>query len=263
MTQGQRNKGGDAIRHLLTMLAMALACWGLTARADQINTVIHATPEWTGFTNPDGSGIYNELLSEIFAAQGITVQRQTVPINRAVALVERGDADFTGGFRRDDRNFADVPIYETRFAAMYRTGSGLHITSPDQLENLRVAAPPQVSTTLGKALTEVDSRAQAAKLLIAGRIDVYVDLQLPLERFRASGVANLDVANASDTRFDIRPEDWTITPISGTRLYLLFSDTPRGHALRDIYQKGTRALAKSGRLAALYQHYGLEVPTID
>ncbi|MFW2542270.1 substrate-binding periplasmic protein [Primorskyibacter sp. 2E107] len=252
------------MRRILAVCAIVAGLIGGAAptAADTITDVLYATPEWTGFTDADGSGIYNELLHEIFSAAGITVHRQTVPMNRAVTLVERGEADFTGGFRRDTRNFADVPIYETTFAAMYRADIGLTITSPDQLKTLRVATAPQVSSTLGEDLNEVDSRSQAAKLLVSGRIDAYVDLRLPLERFRATGEANLDVANASDTRFDIDPDDWTITTIASTRLYMLFPDTPRGNTLRRIYEDGTRALARSGRLAELYTHYGLEVPTI-
>ncbi|WP_425098784.1 substrate-binding periplasmic protein [Tropicibacter sp. S64] len=252
------------MRRILAVCAVVAACFAAAAApAEDITDVLHATPEWTGFTDADGSGIYNDLLNEIFGAKGITVHRQTVPMNRAVALVERGEADFTGGFRRDDRNFADVPIYETTFAAMYRKDSGLSLHSPEQLKDLRVATAPQVSATLGEDLNEVDSRSQAAKLLVSGRIDAYVDLRLPLEKFRATGEANLDVANASDTRFDIDPDDWEISTIASTRLYMLFPDTPRGNQLREIYEAGTRELAKSGRLAELYTHYGLEIPTVE
>lgn len=251
----------DMIRAALAS-GLLLAGPALAEHPEQVTEVRYATPEWSGFTDADGSGIYNELLEEIFAAEGIAVTRQIVPMNRAVALVERGEADFTGGFRRDDRNFADVPIYETTFAAMYRKDSGLVINSPEQLEGLRVATAPQVSETLGESLDEVDSRSQAAKLLVSGRVDTYVDLRLPLEKFRATGEANLDVANASDTRFDINPDDWEISTIAATRLYLLFPDTERGNHLREIYEAGTRKLARSGRLAELYTKYGLEIPTV-
>ncbi|WP_168797907.1 substrate-binding periplasmic protein [Pacificoceanicola onchidii] len=252
------------MRKLIAVGFMVFAGWAGSGLAeDKITSVLHATPEWTGFTNADGSGIYNELLAEIFGAAGITVERRTVPMNRAVALVERGEADLTGGFRPDDRNFANVPIYETTFAAMYRADSGLDLTSPEHLKSLRVATAPQVSTTLGEDLNEVDSRSQAAKLLVSGRVDAYVDLRLPLEKFRSTGEANLDVANASDTRFDINPDDWVISTIASTQLYMLFPDTPRGNTLRAVYEDGTRALARSGRLAELYQQYGLEIPTVE
>ena len=249
-------------RHLSLALATLLMT-PVTAIAEEITSVLHATVEWTGFTDSDGSGLYNELLREAFAVNGVDVQVDYVPLNRAVALVERGDADFTGGFAPDERNFAQIPIYRSTFAMMHRADADIGELTVEGLSDMQLVTVPQVNETIQANMNAVDGRGQAAKVLISGRAVGYVDLLLPLQRLRDTGVADLDVRNTTEAPFEINPDEWEITEIVSTQLYLLFPDTERGHAVRALYEEGTRAIAESGRLAEIYAAYDAEVPIFD
>ena len=188
------------------IMSAALAAAPVMSWAEDISVVRHATAEWKGFTDADGSGLYNELIREVFSTADVEVEREYVPLNRAIVLVERGRSDFTGGFSKDDRNFATYPIYETTVGLMMRKDLRPNFSSLDDLEGLRIVGPPALSGEVPvQNMTEVDNRLQAAKLITAGRADVYIDLMPILEEFVATGLATLDVSDgiSIEDRIDV------------------------------------------------------------
>src|SRR5690554_5285993 len=54
-----------------------------------IKAISVVAPEWEGFTNKDGSGLYWELLRAIYEPVGITVKTANVPWNRAMKMVTK------------------------------------------------------------------------------------------------------------------------------------------------------------------------------
>ncbi len=244
-------------------IAAAILAGTAAFAQDATGPVRHATAEWLNFTNRDGTGLYNELFREVFAASGMEVEVNYMPLNRAVTMVESGEMDFTGGFTRDDRLFATHPVYETTYSVIYSSESDIDWTDPAQLDGLRIVGPPQIAAEVEFTMTELESRSQAARMLLAGRADAYIDLHELIETFAETGqVADVDQVSGGATPAPLNTEDWQITEVRTSRLYILFSDNDRGRAMRDLYDSGTEVLFESGRLNEIYSQYGIQTPTI-
>ncbi len=250
---------------------MAFAAFALVifsqcvAAQEKIESVRYATAEWLNFTNRDGTGLYHELLNEIFGSAGVTVDATYMPLNRAVNMVESGAMDMTGGFTRDDRLFAVHPVFETIYTIIYRADLDVDWDDPNVFDTLRIVGPPAIQAEVDFDMIELDSRSQAGKMLMTGRADGYIDLIQLIETFRATGKTTDvdDVTSGTNEVFDIKPDEWKLRNIKSSRLYMLFSDTDRGHQLRDMYDDGTERLFASGRLAEIYEKFDLRAPLIE
>jgi len=242
----------------------AVLLTGATAWAEDVTgPVRHATAEWLNFTNRDGTGLYHEVFREIFAEADLEVGISYMPLNRAVLMVESGEMDFTGGFAKDDRLFSTYPIYETTYSIMHAADSDIDWSDPTALAGMRIVGPPQIASEVDFEMTELESRSQAARMLLAGRVDAFIDLHELLEKFVETGdVADVDQVSGDTTAIVLDKTDWEITEVASSRLYILFTDSERGRAMRDIYDSGTEALFLSGRLDEIYAQYGIPTPTI-
>ena len=247
-----------------SLLAAAAIFFGSTTWAEDVTgPVRHATAEWLNFTNRDGTGLYHELLREIFGDADLDVEVAYMPLNRAVSMVGSGEMDFTGGFTKDDRTFATHAIYETTYSVLYAADSDLDWSDPASLEGLRIVGPPTIAAEVDFQMTELESRSQAARMLLAGRADAYIDLHELIEDFVETGnVADVDQVTGDSSAMDVNPSDWQITQVDTSRLYILFADNERGRALRSLYDSGTEALYLSGRLDEIYGQYGIQTPMI-
>ena len=126
-------------------------------------------------------------LRAIYGEFGVKVEAQYLPLKRAVVMVNTGKADITGGFSKDDRNFAKYPIYETGFSALYRKGTIKKWEGADSLKGLRVVGPPETAKEFKIPMEEMDSRVQAIRILLKNRADAYVDLSPIAENFYETG----------------------------------------------------------------------------
>lgn len=244
---------------LLTVLACPVAA------QDQIKTVRYATAEWLNFTNRDGTGLYHELFREIFGIMGAEVDVTYMPLNRAVSMVEAGQMDVTGGFTRDDRVFAVHPIFETTYTIIYRSDMDVDWDDPNVFDTLRIVGPPAIQAEVAFDMIELDSRSQAGKMLVSGRADGYIDLVQLIETFRDTGKTTDvdDVTGDEVVTFDINPDDWRLRNVKSSRLYMLFTDSPRGRQIRDLYDDGTEKLFASGVLGEIYEKFNVRAPLIE
>ncbi len=248
------------------VFAMVLVMFGQSVVAqEKIETIHHATAEWLSFTNRDGTGLYHELFREIFGTVGAEVDVEYMPLNRAVNMVESGRKDLTGGFTRDDRVFAVHPVFETTYTIIYRADLDVDWEDPNVYDNLRIVGPPAVGAEVDFKIIELDSRSQAGKMLLSGRADGYIDLVQLIETFRDTGKTTDvdDVTKTPGEAFEINPDEWKLRNVKSSRLFMLFSDSPRGRQIRDMYDDGTETLFASGRLSEIYTKFGIRTPFIE
>ncbi len=252
-------------RHVLLLIGGMLIGASTSICAQEIKVVRHATESWGGYTNKDGTGIYHELLRAVFGEFGVKVEINYVPLKRAVAMVKAGKADITGGFSKDERNFARYPIYETGFSALYLKKAIANWKGVESLKGLRLVSPPATAREFKLPLVEMDSRVQAVRMLLKGRADAYVDLTPILKDFYQTGqmIASNEIESEADRSFEFDKSKLDLQMINLVRLYMVFSDSERGNKLREMYEEGTRRLSTDGRLKALYTKYKLPTPTIE
>ncbi len=253
-------------KNYILLLSLIFFTWGNTvAQSQEIKVVRHATESWGGYTDKDGTGIYHELLRAIYGEFGIKVEAQYLPLKRAVVMVNTGKADITGGFSRDDRNFAKYPIYETGFSALYHKSAIKSWEGAESLKGLRVVGPPETAKEFKIPMEEMESRVQAIRMLLKKRADAYVDLTPIARDFYNTGkmILSDQVETDEDRKFDFDKKDLVLSVVSQVQLFMVFSNNERGHKLREMYEEGTRRLHADGRLQALYTKYKLQTPTIE
>ncbi len=61
---------------------------------ESLAKVVSTSPSWSSFTNPDGTGLYHEIIDEIFTPLGIKVSHEYSNAARGIIMVEKGLADF-------------------------------------------------------------------------------------------------------------------------------------------------------------------------
>ena len=249
----------------LSIGAIAIGVKIPAAYAEDIKVIRHATESWGGFTNEDGTGLYHELFREIFKESGAKVEVNYVPLKRAVELVKQGRADLTGGFNKDDRPFAKYPVFESSMSIIFRKDKIKDWNDVSSLKGLRLVGPAETAKASGLPVTEVDSRWQAATLMLKGRADGYVDLTPILTDFKETKkmIKSAQDTSGGENKFEFDADELRIETVKLTQLFMVFSDTERGKKVREMYEEGTRRMKADGRLDALYSKYKFQTPTIE
>jgi len=231
------------------------------------------TDMWPGITDTD-TGLYSHLFKEIFTSQGFELQKNSVPFKRAIAFVDRHQADFAGGIIKDTTPSivhiqAPFPVLTTPVFAFYKkallsefsatqtqmakgatSGQPLNIAI---LKNYRVVASPQLGASIGLTdVYEVTNKAQAFLMVVKGRADFYIDNEGELLGTIRNNVDQLGDYDA--TLFD--------TSLVGySSWYMISPKNSRGERVMQAYIKGTITLFNSGKLDDIYNKGGFIVPS--
>ncbi|HOV15660.1 MAG TPA: hypothetical protein PK771_15335, partial [Spirochaetota bacterium] len=64
--------------------------------------ILIVTDEWEGTTNKDGTGLYFDIIREVFKEDGYTFNIKFYPYARSVYLLERKEADLVIGPYKDE-----------------------------------------------------------------------------------------------------------------------------------------------------------------
>ena len=91
--------------------------------AMDIKEVISTSPSWNTFTNTDGTGLYHDILRDVFAQYGIPTRHEYSTSSRSEELVLLGQADM---MTCDDKaspplSMARYPMYVNDFYVFFNT----------------------------------------------------------------------------------------------------------------------------------------------
>ena len=172
-----------AIRQIaLLLLVAASALTAIPASSQPITKATWVTPNWEGYIDEQGKGLYADVISAIFGKAGIEIKISYRPWNRSLFEVENGVADFTGADSRSEK-FAQprTPIVRSTEVVFFKKSKTTSIRNAASLsgktgvwvlgytDNL----PEEVKKHLqGKGNP---SREAAFKMLLLGRADYYLD----------------------------------------------------------------------------------------
>lgn len=245
------------VRVLLTFFTLLLFSQSTMA---QIKEIIWVSPVWESYTDTDGSGLYNDIVSQVFAAHDVTVKRVYRSWKKSMQMVENGEADMTGGTELSARFHASafpvinddvhVLLKKASFDKWHgiqsldgKTGVWLLGYLDDSQEELR-------KHIQGFGVT---SRNVATDMLLNHKrdVDYYLD--------------NLSQMTISLSRqnqpFDA--EAFAFKQIFRTNLHMVFQPTPRGRDIRDMFDEGMNKLVCGNTLPSLYEKYEIEMPDFD
>ncbi len=256
------------MKWLTTFLcAMSLSVSGLALAANlaediaatiKRKTLTFAAPMWDGYTHKDGSGLYWEILNEVYAPLGFKLRLKNLPWNRSMKLMTeyRAVDGVPGeGLNSDYENltFSKYPLEPEYLAIAYQEGM---VKSFDQWPDLtgKVVGMrkgykliPEGEKYGDFEVKEFINMKKGMALLEIGDIDVLVD-----ELAEIAAVAE---------REEIDLEQFEVTEfVTGDYYYMVYGDGHMSRPLADIFNARIEALAKKGRLQALYDEWEVDMP---
>ena len=250
------------MHRLLTLIALFL-CFSVQAENtstglyDQkhIKSISIVAPEWEGFTNRDGSGLYWELLKAIYEPEGIRLRYAIVPWNRAMKMVTRYQvySAIVGEYLDSEEPliFPQFAIDVEYLSVLTRSERGLPWQGLSSLSGKKVGWIKGYDVLPDEQrdfeLVEYRTTDAGLELLADGRIDYMID--------EWDEIAAAAAAKSEDMglyTFNEMPD--------GTDVYVGFLDSPLSAIYISIYNKRMRELYHSKQLQQLYEKYEAEIP---
>lgn len=224
------------------------------AYADNISEVIVVGPSWDRFTNTDGTGLYHEILNEVFGLYGIRVIRQYVPSERAYDLVRSGRADMMTchDVAVPPLQLAKYPMYAGAyhvFFSKHNVGEWKGVESMrDQSVVWRLGYYSPANFPVPIKPREVKTGQSAMGMVLLGRADFYVDdISFIHDSIQQNKISY------DENEYDIKEAGYrTYHPV------LLVSE--RGNAVKALYDKGMEQLIRSGKIQAIFEKWGFPLP---
>jgi hypothetical protein len=219
--------------------------------------ILSAGQSWDSFTNPDGTGLYHEILDAVFALHSIPVRHEYAKSDRAEELVRLGQADM---MLCDDMAelplvMARYPMYENAYHVLFSRDRIAGWQGPESLRDRLVLSQPgyyaQANFPVPVRIKYVANGPQALGMVLRGRADAYVD-----------DMAFINKSIAENTiPFDMR--DFDIKPVGIRSYHPLLNTSPRGRTIMKLYNDGMMILHQNGSLKAIYEKWGHPYPDFD
>ncbi|MFK3775772.1 substrate-binding periplasmic protein [Pseudomonas sp. NPDC089406] len=233
------------------LLALMLMVAGQGAMAQTAPTQVRLVSEaWLDYTNADGTGLAWDVLRKVFEPAGVKVRTQSAPYSRAVGLVKRDEADAWVGSYKEENDDNLYPRWHFDLDHIYALGLASEpVPTLETLGRYRLAWVrgydyasylPNV-----RNFREVQRREGILPMLEHDRVDFYIDALTEIDYV---------VGQAPD------PERFRKTHVAELPLYLAFSRSERGKALRDVFDQRMQVLVRSGELKPIFEHWKQPYP---
>ena len=237
----------------LVLLSILLGGASVQA-APVLHPLLMVSEEWSGYTNADGTGLAWDLLRKVFEPAGYKARTRTEPYTRAAGLVERGEADLWVGSYKDETaslyprwNYDVDHVYALGLSA--RSGPDISLLGQYQLAWLRNYQYQRYLPGI-KHYTEVQRRTGILSMLDLGRVDYYIDALSEIQALLGESP---------------QQSAYKVTHIIELPLYIGFTDSPKGHRLRALFDQRMDELVPSGQLREIFakwhQPYPFEAQT--
>lgn len=240
-----------AMKSLLLSLLL-LSPWASAAGADGAPKQVRLVSEqWLDYTNADGTGLAWDVLRKVFEPAGVEVLTQSAPYSRAVGLVKRGEADAWVGSYKEENSDNLYPRWHFDMDHIYALGLASKPTpSLANLGSLRLAWVrgydyQNYLPGIRGNFREIQRREGILPMLEYDRVDFYIDALTEVDSV---------LEQASE------PARFRRTHIAELPLYLAFTHSEHGKALRDLFDARMEKLVRSGELKPIFEHWKQPYP---
>ena len=207
-------------------------------------------PEWEGYTNKDGSGLYWDIFKAVYEPEGIKVKTKTVPWNRAMKMVSKYRTyNAIVGEYRDTEEEVIFPIFPIDVEYLSVLSKNKKDFKWDGLKSLKGHTigwikdyEVIVESQRDFKLKEFRNIEQGIRLLNSGKIDFLID--------------DWDEIAAAMQENKMNNDDYTVNEMpEGKDIYAAFSIDNLSRELIEIYNERIPDLVASGKLAAIYKKW--------
>ncbi|WP_448212874.1 substrate-binding periplasmic protein [Colwellia sp. MEBiC06753] len=200
--------------------------------------------EWSGYTNHDGSGVYNELIKKVYSQYEVVLKFDTY--QRTINNFRQGKLDFIIGVFREDLEQAYLPRWHLDYEDPVL---GFFKPSSHPIKSLKDLNGLTISWMRGYGFDNyldvphqaylVNAHSLGFDMVVKGRTDVFIDYRYNLPKKYQNVLSS----------FEVLPK---------RKIYLAFARTDGGKKLAEHYDQHMSSMRKSGQLKALspqwYQH---------
>jgi len=212
--------------------------------------------ELPGLTNNDGTGLYCDILREIYEPLGIDVGIKIVPLKRAQFMIENNDADVMLGHSHWEGENIISPQWHYSsqiISAIFKKERTFWI-GQQSLVGKRVGwirgADYDKYLTLPISGEEKNDHLSPLFMLEADRLDFFLE-----DRVQLMNTFQHENDQLTDKGFE--SSNYQVEKLLELKLYPGFSDTPIGHKLSMIFDDQIPQLLKSGKLRDLYERWNI------
>lgn len=208
---------------------------------------------WHNLTMENGSGLYFDLIRQVYEPLGIKVSISIVPYVRSVEMVRLGLADAWVASFMNEQPFPIYPKWHfdrNKQMVLYLKNSDVTYKGINSLENKKVLwlrgfnldkyIPVKV------AFTEIDDISQAFKMLESKRADIFVGAESDI------------IAKIREEKIDA--SKYNIEFVMYLNLYLAFHNGERGKYFCNLWDKQMSVINSNPEFRALYTRYKLPIP---
>ena len=214
--------------------------FSLNSEAESIDV---ATDTWKGFSEKDGSGLYFDVLREVFTPHNIAINISFLPHSRATASVRRAENDMVPGVYTDffpEHYYSKFPIEMESVDAAMRKETFLEWRQRGTIDSYHVAARYGAFLNqyydVGEKYTEIRTIEAMIKMLSSGRIDVVLNYKREME----DAIKSMQVDNV------VIVESMFKRPA-----YFVFADTEKAQRLKRLFDQAMPEIIKSGKMKKL------------
>lgn len=238
------------LRKWILSVCISLFCQIAAAEVETLNIVL--SPR-LGLVTSQGTGLYMDLLRNIFPAESYNLILQYLPYNTAINFVVQQKADLTidslylSG--RSDVLYGENKITAEPVVAMYSKDKLLEWQGQNSLKDAAVGVFFSYDfdrrLTVPVKRTEYRVLDEALKATMKGDIPFLIDFQWDIEK---SSQENFIALNAF----------WQ-QPLFEVDTYFAFANNDKGKRLKQYVDNKLEVLKNSNELGALFQNYGKEL----
>ncbi len=246
---------------IISYLALATLYSVIPTLSQAADKVVVATLEWPPYTSEamPRLGVTSSVVEDAFTAAGMDVEIIVTPWKRAIAAAKNEDdvvAYFPGYHCDHDTGFtASAPIGKGPLGFAEHVEAPLNWSSLDDI----VGGELKIGTVLGYAnTTEFDALVGSGQIRAAKAKDDLTNLRkLARKRIDAAVIDKLVLANLLATEPTLKDAAKMIRfndkPLEDKTLFLCFSDTEGGRALRDRFDGGLAELDVDALVDAYFE----------
>ena len=240
------------IINTLTLFSLlSVACHGdVQFKREHIKSISVVAPVWKDYTNQDGSGLYWDIIRNVYEPLGIKVKISQAPWKRAMKMVSKYRTySAIVGETLDSKEsviFPTYPINVKHMAVLTKKQVDFEWLGVNSLKGKNVAWNKGLNlihnSDQGFKLNEVRSVSKGVRLLVQNEVDFVIgdpnDINEALEKQQLSS------------------DDYaTYQMQNGRDVYLAFSVDDLSRELIDIYNERIEDLSVSGELEKIYKKW--------
>ncbi|MDR2308077.1 MAG: transporter substrate-binding domain-containing protein [Paucimonas sp.] len=238
-----------SLRTVLLAAMLLIAGPGVMAR-EAPSQVRLVSEQWLDYTNADGTGLAWDVLRKVFEPAGVKVVAKSAPYSRAVGLVKRGEADAWVGSYQEENEDNLYPRWHFDMDHIYALGltskpaPTLETIGQYRLAWVRGYAYANYLPNV-RSFREIQRREGILPMLEHDRVDYYVD-----------ALAEVDYVLSQAPN----PQDFRRTHVAELPLFLAFTRSEQGKALRDLFDRRMEQLVRSGELKPIFERWKQPYP---